>query len=177
MATDFALSIAVTSSRISASISRFRRVVEDFQPLHPAVTEFAAFAFQVLGRFRRSPGIGQHLWRLRRTDSGASEFVPAAELTIILTGDNNYRGSFLSGLVLFRTMNLIRIHTRLESETISIPELRPLVGKQVEITICEQPSPGAVEATSSIPFPLRDSVLRYDEPFAPVAESNWEATH
>jgi hypothetical protein len=72
---------------------------------------------------------------------------------------------------------MIRIHTLLESETISIPELRPLVGKQVEITICEELMPDVVSAASVVPSPLKGSVLRYDEPFSPVADSNWEAAH
>ena len=35
-------------------------------------------------------------------------------------------------------MNAIKIHTHLESDTIRIPELRPMIGKDVEITIREE---------------------------------------
>jgi hypothetical protein len=36
-------------------------------------------------------------------------------------------------------MSTIRIKTRLESETLVLPELRPLLGKTVEISVREQP--------------------------------------
>lgn len=32
-------------------------------------------------------------------------------------------------------MNAIRIHTRLESDTLRLPELKPLIGKDVEIIV------------------------------------------
>ena len=35
-------------------------------------------------------------------------------------------------------MNAIKIHTHLESDTIRIPELQPMVGKDVEITVIEE---------------------------------------
>jgi len=34
-------------------------------------------------------------------------------------------------------MNAIRIYTRIESETVRLPELKPLVGKDVEIIVLE----------------------------------------
>jgi hypothetical protein len=37
-------------------------------------------------------------------------------------------------------MNAIKIHTRLESDTIRLPQLRPMVGKDVEIIVLEQPA-------------------------------------
>jgi hypothetical protein len=36
-------------------------------------------------------------------------------------------------------MTSIRIRTKLESETLSLPELKPLIGKMVEIRVTEQP--------------------------------------
>jgi hypothetical protein len=36
-------------------------------------------------------------------------------------------------------MSTIRIKTRLESDTLILPELRPLLGKTVEISVREQP--------------------------------------
>lgn len=35
-------------------------------------------------------------------------------------------------------MNAIRIHRQLDSETLHLPELRPLIGKCVEIIVLEQ---------------------------------------
>jgi hypothetical protein len=37
-------------------------------------------------------------------------------------------------------MNAITIHAHLDSDTIRIPELRPMIGKDVEITVRESPS-------------------------------------
>lgn len=72
-------------------------------------------------------------------------------------------------------MNAIRIKRRLESETLYLPEVRPLVGKDVEITVQEQNVPLTEGVPVSPDHPLRGSVLRYDDPFEPVAESDWEA--
>ena len=74
----------------------------------------------------------------------------------------------------FTKKTMIRIITRLDSDTFQRPELRPLVGKQVEITVREQ-----AEINPSLNpgdrYPLRGSVLRYDDPFEPVASDDWEA--
>ena len=37
-------------------------------------------------------------------------------------------------------MGTIRIKTRLESETLVLPEIRPLIGKNVEISVTEVPT-------------------------------------
>jgi hypothetical protein len=37
-------------------------------------------------------------------------------------------------------MNAIKIHTHLDSDTIRLPELRPMVGKDVEIIVIEEAS-------------------------------------
>jgi hypothetical protein len=41
-------------------------------------------------------------------------------------------------------MGTIRIKTRLESETLVLPEIRPLIGKTVEIQVTEEP-PSALD--------------------------------
>ncbi len=38
---------------------------------------------------------------------------------------------------------MVRILRKVESDTLSLPELRPLIGKMVEITIEEQPNDAA----------------------------------
>jgi hypothetical protein len=77
-------------------------------------------------------------------------------------------------------MQSIHIRKKLESEHLTLPELRPLIGKQVEITICEaadEPGNGApAQPVSADRYPLRGTVLRYDDPFGPAADpDDWEA--
>jgi hypothetical protein len=43
-------------------------------------------------------------------------------------------------------MSVIHLTQEVESETLHLPELRPLIGKKVEITIREVPTPAAVKA-------------------------------
>jgi len=40
-------------------------------------------------------------------------------------------------------MNAIHIHTTIESETLHLPELRPLIGMTVDITVLPSPSSDA----------------------------------
>jgi hypothetical protein len=40
-------------------------------------------------------------------------------------------------------MRAIRIHRRVDSETLRLPELRPLIGKEVEIVVLEEPTPAS----------------------------------
>lgn len=57
----------------------------------------------------------------------------------------------------------VRIKRRLDSETVHLSEVRELVGREVEIIVREiegRPEPGER-------YPLRGSVLRYDDPFGP----------
>lgn len=42
---------------------------------------------------------------------------------------------------------MIRLRKRLDSDTLHLPELRPLIGKTVEITVEEQPQPAETGAT------------------------------
>jgi hypothetical protein len=70
-------------------------------------------------------------------------------------------------------MNSIHVRTIVNSETITLPELRDWLGKAVEIIVLEQPS----EADNlPMQYPLRGSILRDDDPFGPaVPDSEWEA--
>lgn len=62
--------------------------------------------------------------------------------------------------------DIVRVRRRLESETLRVPEAREFIGHEVEIVIRDV-GPG----TDSPPAnPLAGSVLRYDDPFEPVAE-------
>lgn len=40
-------------------------------------------------------------------------------------------------------MTAIRLHKRLESDTLHLPELRPLIGRTVEIMVREEADPSA----------------------------------
>ena len=72
-------------------------------------------------------------------------------------------------------MRAVKITRRLDSETLHLPELRPLLGKQVEIIILETDlDSGAGDATSARDE-LRGSVVRYDDPFTAGEEDDWEA--
>jgi hypothetical protein len=44
-------------------------------------------------------------------------------------------------------MNAIRIHRKLESETLHLPELKPLLGKNVEIVVQEEAAPNVIPGT------------------------------
>lgn len=70
-------------------------------------------------------------------------------------------------------MEAIRIMRTLDSETIYLPQLRPLVGRDVEIIVLavEGATPTSVGADASI-NPLADSVIRYDAPFDPAVRNN-----
>ena len=49
-------------------------------------------------------------------------------------------------------MNTIRIQARLDSTTLHLPELSPLVGRRVEIVVSEHGTDGLEEALRSSPF-------------------------
>ncbi len=65
----------------------------------------------------------------------------------------------------------VRVRRHLDSETVYLPEAKGMLGKDVEIVIREV----AVESPGTERFPLRGSVLKYEGPFEPVAEEDWEA--
>ena len=76
-------------------------------------------------------------------------------------------------------MQAIRVRQRLNSETLTLPELRPFVGKEVEIVVSDV-SPESLEVVQAIDeknrSPLAGSVLRDDDPFGPaVPAEEWEA--
>jgi len=72
-------------------------------------------------------------------------------------------------------MNAIRISTHLDSEHLYLPEIRPLVGKDVEIIVLEESHRESKAALPADQSPLRGSVLSYENPLEPVAEADWEA--
>lgn len=47
-------------------------------------------------------------------------------------------------------MNAVRIHRKVESETLHLPELRSMIGKQVEIIVMEEPTPAGPTGDLSI---------------------------
>jgi len=49
-------------------------------------------------------------------------------------------------------MNAVRIRTRIDSETLTLPELRPLMGKAVEIIVLEDDSAGASVGSHDLSF-------------------------
>ena len=66
-------------------------------------------------------------------------------------------------------MNAIHIHKRIESETLHLPELRPLIGKTVEIIVREEvpgpaiiPGTGDWEAAERAAQALRESGYDFD---------------
>ena len=73
-------------------------------------------------------------------------------------------------------MQAVKVTRRLVSETLHLPELRPLLGKQVEIIVREAESAPSVDDATPERYPLRGSVLEYGDPFEPaVPEEDWEA--
>ena len=73
-------------------------------------------------------------------------------------------------------MHAIRLTRTLDSETLYLPQLRPLLGQRVEIIVLSQDD--AVEPTrpDNAINPLAGSVLEYSDPFEPaVPADEWEA--
>lgn len=67
--------------------------------------------------------------------------------------------------------HVVRLQRHLTSETLDLPEAREFLGRDVEIVIREvEPADAALNR-----YPLRGSVLRFDDPFEPVAPDDWEA--
>jgi hypothetical protein len=44
-------------------------------------------------------------------------------------------------------MNAVRIRRKLESDTLHLPELKPLIGKNVEIIVLEEAAPAVLPGT------------------------------
>ena len=73
-------------------------------------------------------------------------------------------------------MQAIHVTTTLDSETLSLPELRPFVGRQVEIFVWESLVPASKLPASQAPKSLMGSVLAYDDPLGPAVDAEeWEA--
>jgi hypothetical protein len=73
-------------------------------------------------------------------------------------------------------MQAITLTKKLESDTLYLPELRPFVGREVEITVREATTAKPSTSGSKSPNPLAGSVLRDDDPFGPaVPPEEWEA--
>lgn len=68
-------------------------------------------------------------------------------------------------------MQAIRVRQRLNSETLTLPQLRPFMGKEVEIVISDLTP--EQEATKQPPkkFPLEGSVLWDDDPLGPAVSA------
>ena len=67
-------------------------------------------------------------------------------------------------------MNAIHLRKQLDSETLYLPELKPLIGKTVEIIVREvlsTPFNGTSQAPGWL-SPLAGSILRNDDPFGPA---------
>lgn len=62
--------------------------------------------------------------------------------------------------------NVVRVKRHLDSETVHLPELKELIGHDVEIVVREIETPAAPDLTGSI--------LRFDDPLEPIDEE-WEA--
>ena len=65
-------------------------------------------------------------------------------------------------------MQAVKITRRLDPETLHLPELRPFLGKQVEIIVREGARGFRADEATADCYPLRGSVLSYDDPFAPA---------
>lgn len=52
-------------------------------------------------------------------------------------------------------MNAVRIRRRLESDTLHLPELKPLIGKDVEIIVLEETPPPVTPGTGDWDAALR----------------------
>jgi hypothetical protein len=76
-----------------------------------------------------------------------------------------------------REMTAIRIETLLEGETLFLPQLKPLVGKSVEIVVTELPTGQTTSGYENWTSPLAGTVLSYLGPCEPAASSDeWEAS-
>jgi hypothetical protein len=79
-------------------------------------------------------------------------------------------------------MAVVRLRRRVSSSHLDVPELEQFIGKEVEITVSEVAEPQVPDQEPwpdngpTERYPLRGSVLRYDDPFGPaVPEEDWEA--
>ena len=74
-------------------------------------------------------------------------------------------------------MTAVHIKTRIDSETLTLPELRPFVGKSVEITVVATEADGSQSKLpiSAVRALLRGKMERFDEPTDPmIPDDSWE---
>jgi hypothetical protein len=64
-------------------------------------------------------------------------------------------------------MTVIRVRRHIDSDTLHLPELRELIGRDVEITVTS-----ATDSADTVRYPLRGSVLVFDDPDEP--EDDWD---
>jgi len=70
-------------------------------------------------------------------------------------------------------MNAVRIHTTLNSDILHLPELKPFLGKAVDITVKEEAErvASSVDNPTEWVSPLAGSIVRDDDPFGPAVPS------
>ena len=69
-------------------------------------------------------------------------------------------------------MAVVRVRRRVSSSHLEVPELEQFIGKEVEIVVTEV----APRAEPEDEFPLRGSILWFDDPDGPaVPPEEWEA--
>ena len=69
----------------------------------------------------------------------------------------------------------VRLRRRVNSAHLDVPELGQFIGKEVEIVVTEV-APAVTDSPATDRFPLRGTVLRFDDPDGPaVPEEDWEA--
>jgi hypothetical protein len=69
-------------------------------------------------------------------------------------------------------VSTIKVKRRLDSETVHLPEVWELIGREVEIVVRDLTEEGGETGDR---YPLRGSVLSYEGPFEPLPEDDWEA--
>jgi|GEM_PF-757834 len=73
-------------------------------------------------------------------------------------------------------MQAIRLTRTLDSDMLYLPQLRPFVGKQVEIIVLSPDETPVAAAVANDVNPLAGSVIEYSDPFEPaVPADEWEA--
>jgi hypothetical protein len=71
-------------------------------------------------------------------------------------------------------MASINIRAHVDSDTLHLPELKPFIGQDVEITI--KTAPVTEQEWQKIRESLKGTILRDDDPFGPaVPPEDWEA--
>ncbi len=69
-------------------------------------------------------------------------------------------------------MNAVRIRRKLDSETLHLPELRPLLGKTVEIIVFDESTPAILSGTGDLDAALNDIEKLEDYDFDALREQD-----